>query len=810
MASVLGQAIERTAADAKLRNRERQQRAIANLGRLVLNSVDTDVLEKAAELLIEASDADFGFINGLTAEGTIRLLAGRCWSDDIPREIALQAHRQAGSAILTGEPAVVDDYRTETRFATREWTVPYGILSGVTVPVASARHTFGVLSAQSRRAGHFRQEDIAFLQQMANVLAEAMEREQTREAVEKSEQRYRRIFEGAREIIFTIDSEGRFVTLNPAFAAISEWSSEEWLGRPFQELVVPEDRARVTGVFDEILANAEPVSNELTMLGRNRKVMLAVQSFATIENGRVTEVYGFARDITEARQVARERERVMRNLHLLLESTVEGIYTIDLDGNCTMVNRAAAAFLDFTQEELIGYRLHDLLHATKGDGTRLEVHDCPILTVLRTGAPTSINNDVFSRRDGSEFPVAYSAAPIIDAGTLVGAVVTFTDLTERRKLEAKLEQANRLSSLGRLAAMVAHEFNNVLMGIAPFLDVIRRAQSPQKITTALDHIAGAVKRGRRVTQDILRFTQPGEPVLAPLEVVGWLESVVLEARSLIGPHYTITVGAVPLVVEADAGQLHQIFMNLILNARDAMPAGGTIHLEAREEHDDARFAFGVVENPGRYAHLLVRDTGTGMSEETLRYAFEPLFTTKNNGTGLGLAVTHQVVRRHGGEIFIESTPGTGTTFHVFLPLSAREPAADVVETVRQWSHQQVPCVLLVEDDCTVAAGLTAILETEGFDVTVADTGSRALELVQARKPDAVILDVGLPDCDGRTIYARIAELHPGLPVVFSTGHTERSRVEAFLSRPNVGYLFKPYDSNALMEELTRTMAAAVN
>jgi two-component system cell cycle sensor histidine kinase/response regulator CckA len=199
----------------------------------------------------------------------------------------------------------------------------------------------------------------------------------------------------------------------------------------------------------------------------------------------------------------------------------------------------------------------------------------------------------------------------------------------------------------------------------------------------------------------------------------------------------------------------------------------------------------------------VRDTGSGMSEETLRHAFEPLFTTKKNGTGLGLAVTHQIVLRHGGEIFIESALGAGTTFHLFLPLreSEEEPVA-IAEAGGVVPHPVASLrILLVEDDPLVAAGLIDLLENERFSVTLARTGTEALEAVRNDLPDAVLLDVGLPDMDGTTVYAAMAILHPGLPVIFSTGHGDRTQLEEVLALPNVSYLLKPYETEALLQAL---------
>jgi CheY-like chemotaxis protein len=240
-----------------------------------------------------------------------------------------------------------------------------------------------------------------------------------------------------------------------------------------------------------------------------------------------------------------------------------------------------------------------------------------------------------------------------------------------------------------------------------------------------------------------------------------------------------------------------------------MPRGGTIRIEARRERGDATFSFGHVgKNPGSYAHFLVSDTGCGIDEETLRHIFEPLFTTKKNGTGLGLAVTHQVVQLHGGEIFVESTEGAGTTFHIFLPLSAAHPAV-LPEAAGELPHDRGRRrILLVEDDPSVAAGLTALLECEGFCVTRARTGNEALLALRRTTPDAVILDVGLPDMDGHRVYASIASTHPSLPVIFSTGHADRGQFEELLVRPNVEYLLKPYEGEALMDALARVLQTA--
>jgi two-component system cell cycle sensor histidine kinase/response regulator CckA len=369
---------------------------------------------------------------------------------------------------------------------------------------------------------------------------------------------------------------------------------------------------------------------------------------------------------------------------------------------------------------------------------------------------------------------------------------------ERRKLEGKLEQAGRLTSLGRMAATIAHEFNNVLMGISPFVEVIRRGRN---IEASLDHIGRAVKRGKRITEDILRFTRPAQPQRTGFEVSRWVDDIALEGRSLVPPGCFIETEVLSrnLTVNGDPNQLQQVFSNLILNARDAMPAGGTLSISVVREPGDARLPFALSGRPDTFAHFIVRDTGSGMSEDTLRHIFEPLYTTKKNGTGLGLPVAHQVVQLHGGEMFVESLLGFGTTFHIFLPLAdSGAVAPEVEEALPPIAGRHV---LLVEDDRTVAMGLVAVLEMEGLRVDVVETGADAIRALDRILPDVVVLDVGLPDMDGTAVYDAIAAKMPNLPVIFSTGHADRALLDSVLELPNVGYLLKPYQSNILLRAI---------
>ncbi|HEX7832626.1 MAG TPA: ATP-binding protein, partial [Thermoanaerobaculia bacterium] len=363
-----------------------------------------------------------------------------------------------------------------------------------------------------------------------------------------------------------------------------------------------------------------------------------------------------------------------------------------------------------------------------------------------------------------------------------------------RKMQEQLAEATRLSSLGRIATSIAHEFNNVLMGMQANLEVVRR-RAPVQLEKTVNHILNSVLRGKRITDEILGFTRGTAPSIqdVPLAtfIARWEETI----RPVLGASIALKLDVTPgLLMRADTMQISQVLTNLALNARDAMPNGGTLHVIVDQgAANTARSADG-----GSFVHLSVRDDGVGMPADVLQHIFEPLFTTKHSGTGLGLAVTYQIISRHGGFITAESTPGRGTTFDLLLP--AAEPQVQTPDVVAA-ATPAGRSVVIVDDDETVLAGLQSLLEFDQMRVAVATLGGEAIPLITRESPDVVILDIGLPDMSGVDVYELIAERWPTLPVLFSSGHADAARLEPLLRRPNVALLLKPYDYVALQRML---------
>ncbi|MBK5260423.1 MAG: response regulator, partial [Thermoanaerobaculia bacterium] len=371
----------------------------------------------------------------------------------------------------------------------------------------------------------------------------------------------------------------------------------------------------------------------------------------------------------------------------------------------------------------------------------------------------------------------------------------------------QLAHTRRVHSLGRVAASIAHEFNNVLMGVQPNLEVLRRRATTEQMAP-LTHVLQSIQRGKRITEEILRFTRPSEPDLACVGVGEFLSAWKREFLSLAGDGIEIDLESegAELFMNADPLQIAQILTNLALNARDAMAGHGRIRISAELGKSFSSYGFGVVKTPDGFVHMKISDNGSGMTRETISHVFEPLFTTKRGGTGLGLAVSYQLAMRHQGHMFVESEPGVGTTFHVMIP--ATHP---VVMAERALAPERLPIkrILIVEDEPAVSSGLKALLELDDFEVEIAATGAEAMPAAERFQPDVVILDIGLPDIDGTQVYADLDNRWPRLPVLFSSGHVNPAELDEFLRRPHVGLLTKPYDYDRLCEALRPLLEQAV-
>jgi PAS domain S-box-containing protein len=408
------------------------------------------------------------------------------------------------------------------------------------------------------------------------------------------------------------------------------------------------------------------------------------------------------------------------------------------------------------------------------------------------------------RKDGTYASVLERGYAVRSSeGKAVRMVGATMDLSARKQMEERLAQAQRINSLGRIAASIAHEFNNVLMGLQPNLEILRR-RTPEELHPVIQNLLQSVARGKRVTDEIFNFTRRVTSRLAPVDVDLFLQRWAAEARPQLGNGVRLVCDVAPhLFMLADEAQLAQVLTNLALNARDAMPGGGTLTIKVTRMDDvvllgtDSHRRSGVVQ-------FRVTDTGEGIAANDLDQIFEPLFTTKPGGLGLGLAVSHQIVMRHHGLITVASRQGEGTTFSVLIP--AAEPSGEKAPG-ESMERAEVQRVLLVEDEEAVSEGLKILFELEGIEVEAVKTGRGGLEALERRLPDVLVLDIGLPDISGIEVYAAVEKRYPELPVVFSSGHGDDAQLLRWRERPNVRVLLKPYDFAALEQAISELRKA---
>ncbi len=512
---------------------------------------------------------------------------------------------------------------------------------------------------------------------------------------------------------------------------------------------------------------------------------------------------------------ARHQRRAQRALELsesrlqaLLDNVPDWVWLKDLRSRFTTVSGALARAVGRTREELRGMADADLWPEEQAramvEGDR---------EALQAGAP------VRTEERAGERWIDTLKAPVLDAaGQPIGTVGIARDVTERRqaaeersRLEAELAQAQRLESVGRLAGGVAHDFNNMLGVILGSADVIQAsllAEDP--VQDAVLDLKEAALRSRGITRQLLTISRQQPTTPEALDVDAVIEASRGTLARLVGEDLRLRFrrGAGGWTVRIDRGQLDQLLMNLVVNARDAVPGGGEVEIETDQVDlgaEACRARLGVA--PGPYVRLRVRDHGIGMDEETQSHLFEPFFTTKRarGGTGLGLATVYGIVVEGQGGIRFTSAPGKGTTFEIFLPRSGE--AAPAVAPATSASREEGRFVLLVEDDASVRRTATRMLEQLGHRVAVADSAAEAFHLFErdGARFDLLITDVVMPVMGGPELRRALAALRPGLRTVFVSGWAPEVAAQRGGLEPGVHFLQKPFT----LEELARAMRQAL-
>ncbi len=565
------------------------------------------------------------------------------------------------------------------------------------------------------------------------------------------------------------------------------------------------DRTAVISTFERALETGEDSEVEYRVIQPDGSVEWVVSTGRPVfdENGLAVRMVGVVRVVTE-RRAAEERYRE------LFENANDAVLTIDLEWRVTSVNRAGEALLGRDREEIVGRPAIDFVspeyRELAAEQSRLKLSGEAVTTDYELEVLTP---------GGGRVAAEMSTRLIREGERPVGYHAIIRDVSGRKALEVQLRQAQRLEVVGRLAGGIAHDFNNILTAIDGYNDLLLHSLDPDDARRfdALE-VKRAAERAADLTRQLLAFSrlQVLQPQVLDLnDIVRDLESLL---RRTLGEDISLETASVatPAFVRADRGQLEQVLLNLVVNARDAMPHGGRIAIETATIALAGSFAETLELSPGAYIELTVRDTGSGMDEATRAQVFEPFFTTKpsGEGTGLGLATAYGIVRQSGGQIRVESEPGRGSSFHVLLPAA---PAGEEVPAglrERGDSENGSETLLLVEDEDMVRRLARLTLERRGYRVLEAAGGDEALRLAaEFDEPIHLLLtDVVMPGMNGRALAEHLQAKRPETRVLFMSGYPDDAIVRYGISEADVAFLEKPFSSGDLAEKVREVLDAA--
>jgi PAS domain S-box-containing protein len=514
-------------------------------------------------------------------------------------------------------------------------------------------------------------------------------------------------------------------------------------------------------------------------------------------------------DLKEAqRALADEKER----LAVTLQSIADSVIATDIAGDVVLINTIAKELTGWADEEAVGRPIGDVFQVSDlRSGRRWEL---PLGEVVERGRIIATPHDLeLAHRGGGTRLIESNFAPIRDSkDNVIGMVVVFRDVTLRRRLEEEARKAEKAEYLGILAGGIGHDFNNMITTVlGNILGVEQHCeeQGKEDILEALERATDAAYRASDLAKQLITFSKSG----APVKRAGSIEELVQDTAKFVlgGSEVKVdfkTAGEIS-PVEMDAGQVSQVLANLFINAKQAMPGGGSVVLGLGniEVHEETHLPL----LPGDYVEILVKDHGVGITEEHLAKVFEPFFTTKESGSGLGLPMAFSTIRNHGGHISVESRVGAGTTFRIYLPASEAEPVVE--EEVEEAQAAGRGRILVMDDEGDIRLIIKESLEYFGHEVALSEDGADAVrfyqEAMEAGSPfDIVILDLNVPrGMGGREVLGKLRAMDPGVRAIVLSGADEQMISEQLLADGFAGMVPKPFAPGELNKEIVRLMGA---
>ncbi|MBI5805364.1 PAS domain S-box protein [candidate division TA06 bacterium] len=645
------------------------------------------------------------------------------------------------------------------------------------------------------------------------LLTDITERKLAEEKLIQSEERYRALIETQRDMITRWLPDTSLTYVNQAYCDFMGKKPEEMLGKSWLDLTPEDSRKQFQEFYGEL--RLHPVNNEYEhrTLAPDGTPRWTAWSEVPIfdKSGRLLEYQSVGRDITGRKLAEEQIKLAAKKWETTFDSIGDGVCLLDRQWRILQCNQAFSKMVGKPYAEVLGCDCHELAHGPEH----------PRENCLLTKMERSLQRETMELEHEGK-TLYLSADPIFDENkNLIGAVHIISDITGRKLMEQELLQAQKMEAVGFLAGGVAHDFNNMLAGIVGNAELLQlKIYGQKELEVYVDNIIKASGHAAGLTKQLLAFARKGQYQQVPVnvhkviaETLGILSNTI-DRRIKIEQH----LRANPAVILGDHSQLENAFMNLGINARDAMPQGGKLIYSTDLVNLDKEYILqhNYKIEPGHYVQVSVEDTGSGMTDEVKRHLFEPFFTTKEKGrgTGLGLAGVYGCIKNHGGSVEVYSEPGRGTAVKLYLPLYADLADSGEPDFTRL---QELPAagtgsILIVDDEDMIRTIAAQILKTAGYRVQTCVDGQEAVELYARDHGsiDLVIMDMVMPKLDGREAFAKMQKINPKVKVLLSSGFSEDGDAQAILQDGAQGFIQKPYRSAELLMRVQQAMQPTKN
>lgn len=640
----------------------------------------------------------------------------------------------------------------------------------------------------------------------SGIARDVTEKKRAENALRKSEEKYRTILETMEEGYWEVDLKGNIIFCNPAELKIHGLDEDDFIGMNNQQFSSPETAKRVYKIFNEIYHTGVPAKVIDYEIIRNDGQRIEIEASAALisdENGKPVGFRGVSRDVTErikAEKALRDSEEKYR---LLVENANDGILIYQNDA-ILFSNKRTAEMMVYSNDELERSSLDTLIHPDDmkkyAEKKEMKMSDNnPKIFTLRI---INKNGDILWI-EFSSIPIQWEQKP--------AELIFLSDITQQKKMEVQLLQAQKMEALGTLAGGIAHDFNNLLMGIqgnASLMQLVLGENNPH--IEKLKSIEKLVTDGSELTKQLLGVARGGKYEAIPADV----NTIIEKSTDLFGrTKKEISIHKILYkdlwVAEVDRGQIEQVLLNLYVNAWHAMPDGGDLYVETKNVALDEYYtkSFGI--NPGKYIRISVTDNGIGMDEETRKKVFDPFFTTKEmgRGTGLGLASAYGIIRNHKGFINVYSEIEQGTTFNIYLPVSTKK-----IEEEKSSEEEIITgneTILFVDDEDAIIEVGRQLLEALGYKVLLTKSGEETIDIYkkEMKNIDLIILDMIMPGMSGGDTYDELLKINPDVKVLLASGYSLNGQAEKILERGCEGFIQKPFNLEELSKKIREVLEA---